>query len=264
MIKLSENLVPTIFRLITIFIVIKAIMVALLFVLPKSGVDKIVVSDLSLPYIRFDVKSAFFTTKIKKSKPKPQKPLYKLDNLELTGVYMESQKSGYVVFYDKKDKKQHILTIGEEYKGYKLDSLSKYKAIFSRDNKLYKLTFKKDSKVPIEIEDILEPDKPVRMVPKRLIKKYSTDFRAIWKNIAIKEVVKNGKITGFKINHIKKGSVFDELGLKKGDIIVEVNNKPMRSYKAAFDIYRNINKISDLNIKVLRDNEIKEFNYEVY
>jgi len=268
MIKLSDNTVSLVFRLIIIFVVIKAIMVGLLTVLPHTGVNKIIVPDVAPPYIRFNIKNAFYTTnsKTKKDPIKPKTPLYKIDNMELTGIYMESEKSGFVVFYDKKDKKQHILSVGEAYKGYKLDSLSKYEAIFIRNSKRYRLSFKNDSSIPVKPESLTQivEDEPVRLVPKKLVKKYSTDFKAIWKDISIKEIIKHGKIAGFRVQSIKKNSVFDQLGLQKGDIIIEVNDKPIKTYKAAFDIYQNITKYTDLKIKILRNGMEKEFNYEIY
>ena len=268
MTKHFENIVPLVFRLLVIFAIIKAVMTVLLVTLPHTGVDKIRVPDVTPPYVRFNVKNAFYVTdsKIKKAPVKPKKPLYKIDNMELTGIYMESKKSGYVVFYDKKDKKQHILSIDERYKGYRLDSLSKYEAIFVRNGKRYRLSFKSDSSIPIEPESLVQTteDEPIRLVPKKLVKKYRTDFNAIWKDISIKEIVRYGKISGFKIQSIKKGSVFDQLGLQKEDIIIEVNDKPIKTYKAAFDIYRNITKYSDLKIKILRNGIEKEFNYEIY
>jgi len=243
-------------------------MVGVLITLPYTGVNKITVPDVAPPYIRFNIKNAFYTTnsKTKEELVKSKKPLYKIDNMELTGIYMESKQSGYVVFYDKKDKKQHILSVGEVYKGYKLDHLSKYEAIFVRNGKRYRLSFKNNSSIPIEPESLAQipEEEPVRLVPKKLVKKYSTDFKAIWKDISIKEIIKHGKIAGFRIQSVKKGSVFDQLGLQKGDIIIEVNDKPIKTYKAAFDIYQNITKYTDIKIKILRNGMEKEFNYEIY
>jgi len=266
MIKFSKNILSTIFKLFIVFIVIKAFMVGLLFFLPHTGVEKSEMPDVSPPYVRFNTNAFYKKEARKKRAIKPKEPLYKIDNMELTGIYMESNERGYVVFYDKKDKKQHILSISEEYKGYRLDRLSKYQAIFTRDGKSYKLTFKKDNSIPIDKSPdvFIDEDEPIRMVPAKLINKYRRDFKAIWKNISINEVVKNGKIIGFKIYDIKKNSVFDQLGLKKGDVIIEVNEKPMNSYKAAFDIYQNISKYRDLKIKILRNGAEKEFYYEVY
>jgi general secretion pathway protein C len=270
MIKLSENSISLIFRLIIIFVVIKAIMVGVLITLPHTGINKITTPDVTPPYVRFNIKNAFYTTnsKIKKESVQIKQPLYKIDNMELTGIYMESKKSGFVVFYDKSDKEQHILSVGETYKGYQLDSISKNEAIFIRNNQHYRLSFKEDSSIPAETKQNIQIDdteeEPVRLVPKNLVKKYSTDFKAIWKDIAIKEIIKHGKIAGFKIQSVKKGSAFAQLGLQKGDIIIEVNDKPIKTYKAAFDIYRNINKYRDLKIKILRNGIEKEFNYEIY
>ena len=57
--------------------------------------------------------------------------------------------------------------------------------------------------------------------------------------------------------------MFDKLGIKKSDIIVNINNQELKSYKDAFRVYNKLNKTSLLNIKVLRDNKIVELEYEI-
>ena len=81
--------------------------------------------------------------------------------------------------------------------------------------------------------------------------------------IAINEVMKNGKIKGFKIMRIDKNSKFATLGLQKGDVIIKANNVDLTSYKAVMDIYKNINKLSELDLVFLRNNTEKELVYEI-
>ena len=270
MIKFSEKMLTQLFRLIIIFAIIKVSMVALLSTLPRTSIDKVTVPDVTLPYLRFDVKNAFYIhneNRIKKP-TKPQEPLYKIDNMELTGIYRESETNGFIVFYDKRDRKQHILSVGEVYKGYRLEKITPQEGIFVRNNKRYRLSFKNNLKKSVQSDNVTKiekyEDEPARIVPKTLVTKYTSDFKAIWKDISIKEEIKNGKIDGFKIRSIKRGSVFEELGLKKGDIIIAVNDKPIKTYKAAFDIYQNILKYSDIKIKILRNGVEKEFEYEIH
>jgi type II secretion system protein C len=103
----------------------------------------------------------------------------------------------------------------------------------------------------------------LKTVNKKDISYFATNPREIWKNISIKEVYNGKKIDGFKVMWIKPGSKFAQLGLKKGDIIIKANNKRLTSYKDAIDIYTNISRLKEVQITVLRDNDEKEFIYEI-
>jgi len=88
---------------------------------------------------------------------------------------------------------------------------------------------------------------------------YTTQMPIKHKNVEQKD----GKIDGFKINRIANKSIFKELGLRKGDIIKGVNNIILKSYADAFKLYKNINKIDNLNFTILRDNQIMEMEYDI-
>ena len=85
----------------------------------------------------------------------------------------------------------------------------------------------------------------------------------LWKDIAISEVKKGKKIEGFKVTRINKDSKMALLGLQKGDLIVKVNNIALKSYKAAMDIYAKIDKMTTIQIVVIRNNQEKELIYEI-
>ena len=57
--------------------------------------------------------------------------------------------------------------------------------------------------------------------------------------------------------------MFDNLGLKTGDIITKVNNVKLNNYSKAFKIYKNMRNIKHLNIEILRNNRRMELNYEI-
>ncbi len=53
-------------------------------------------------------------------------------------------------------------------------------------------------------------------IERKLLSSYTNDVDKIWKNIGIEEHKSGGKLDGFKVNFVKKGSVFEKLGLKRG------------------------------------------------
>lgn len=75
---------------------------------------------------------------------------------------------------------------------------------------------------------------------------------------------RNGKIDGFKVLSVKQNSIFAQLGLLKGDIIMAVNNQPLKSYADAFKVYDNIGDFDSLKLDIIRNKQKKELEYEVF
>jgi type II secretory pathway component PulC len=112
------------------------------------------------------------------------------------------------------------------------------------------------------VEEVFE--KGVKVVSRKTIKSYADDPKKIWKDIVlIASKDKYGKMKGFKVTRIRINSEMSSLGLKQDDIIIRVNNIDMKSYKDAISIYNDIDKISAIEIIVLRNNIEKELVYGI-
>jgi general secretion pathway protein C len=83
------------------------------------------------------------------------------------------------------------------------------------------------------------------------------------KNIGIKEIKNGNDLQGFSIAFIRKGSLFEKLGVKRGDVIKAINGETIDSYEAAFNVYKNISNIDNLTLVIERDKEEMELEYEV-
>ena len=245
--------------------------------LPSKKNEVIEKSSNILEYKRFAIQSGFSKKKkkkevVKKSKPKEQEYQF-LSNMTLLAIYDMGDENGFVTIEEKGKKKTHILSIGEDFKGYKLIKVYAKYAIFSKNSKEFRLFLindtaikysttkeQKDSEIEKNIK-IVDDDKII--VKRDYVNSYIKDIRKIWNNISIAENMSGGRIDGFKITKIKKGSAFEKLGLKENDIIKSVNNVELKSYNDAFKLYRQFNKTKALNIKILRDNLEVEINYEI-
>ncbi len=72
---------------------------------------------------------------------------------------------------------------------------------------------------------------------------------------------KDGKIIGFKVIGVKPNSFVYKMGIRRGDIILSVNNYPIRSMEEAFSAFERLKNSSEINIKLLRNGKITTLSY---
>lgn len=201
----------------------------------------------SYDFFAIDLVHLFFPRASHISPPPLQ--TYKL-SIKLKAVYRNG-KRGFIIIED--GGKTHFVDLGKSYKGYKLIAIYPDSAIFQKDGKKYKIEFSKEKNTR---NFTYEPYRQV--LPKKTFIKYKNDLNAIFRNIGI---VKDTQ--GYRITYVKKGSIFDRLGLKKGDILIEVNGRILNNDADAWDLYKNADKFDHYEVIILRNNQKKVLEYEV-
>ncbi|MSQ00711.1 MAG: hypothetical protein EXR71_02335 [Myxococcales bacterium] len=73
----------------------------------------------------------------------------------------------------------------------------------------------------------------------------------------------DGKIIGFRLSGIRKGSVFDKLGIKNGDVVHNVNGQSLTSMETALGAYGTLQNERAFNFEVTRRNQKMTIDYEV-
>lgn len=268
---LNKNNIKKIILVLFIFAFAKFLGLIAFYFLPKYGKEKAKEQDIAIEFKKYKIEQAFGLIKAQDlPAPKVQKNILKIDNLILLALYHDQQ-DGIIMFVENTPNSQtQILQKDESYKGYKLIKVEPTRAIFQRDGVQYYLSFK-DVATPgggLPTAEIIKPaierlTDSKATVSRDEIHKYTSNMQEIWNNIAIREVMTDGKINGFKVLAVKSGSVFDELGLKKGDVIMNVNNETLSSYADAFSIYDNIDKYESIKLEIIRNNQKRELEYEI-
>ncbi len=246
--------------------------------LPGEGVELSIKKSYRAEYQRVDFKNMLIKSKLTQAEQSAQAnakanaktKAYGISYLILKGLY-GSRFNGFAILAKKEaPKKTTIVGIGEVYVGYKLKEIELRQVIFTKSGKEYVLVLEdKVSKSSSKVSRVSKvrrggDDSAPRSVTKADINVYSKNPSKIWKEIAIAPLKKDGKIVGFKVNRIKKGSKMAELGLKKGDIIIEANNIKLKSFRDALALYKKIDKIKTISLVILRNNEEKEIIYEIH
>ena len=102
-----------------------------------------------------------------------------------------------------------------------------------------------------------------KRIDRSLIREYSENPEKIWKNIGLYEVKNEGKLDGFKVRFVRRGSPFEKLGLKRGDVIKSINGEPIVDYATPMRMLKSADSIDDLSLTIERNHEEQELKYEV-
>ena len=209
-------------------------------------------------------------------KPKP-KIAGSIRDIKLLGIYHSPSQTVVTVSYKGKSK---VLAKGEAVNGFVLEGAGSGYALFVKGGKTYRVDLleKKDGssyKVSVP-EHRSAPSAPAaapageivdagdhKIVDKSLLEHYTAHVDEIYKNIGIKDVKKGGRIEGFRVTFVKRGSPFAKLGLRRGDVLKAVNGQPLTSYKAAFDAYKSVRDAAGLTLTIQRGNKEMELEYEI-
>ncbi len=189
----------------------------------------------------------------------------RIKDIKLKGTYLENENS-FIVIED------HLGTTflhkGEKYVGYTLIEIYDNRAVFDKNGVHYDVVIDEESRnkrafskgstnAKESAQEGMEPFEPVT-ISHQEVESYIKNPNKIWKNIRIQEIRKNGRIDGFRVNYVKKGSFFDISGLKSGDVIKGIDGNEIKSLSDVMKYYNNINNLDGLTLSILRgDSEIE-------
>ena len=208
----------------------------------------------------------------------PTKSEGSIKEITLLAIYNASDISVVTVLYKKKSK---VLGTGDRVNGFTLEGAGKDFAMFSKDNKNYKVLLHKKNKSSSNASSIRSvPSSTVKrkekkelgevtnegtakIIDRSLLEHYANNMDDIYKNIGISEMKEGKNLKGFKVNFVRKNSPFAKLGIRRDDIIKSINGKEINSYNAAFSTYKNIKNIDNLSLVIIRGKEEMELEYEI-
>lgn len=71
-----------------------------------------------------------------------------------------------------------------------------------------------------------------------------------------------GRVSGMKILSVKQGSIFDKLGLQRGDILKRINGLEL-DVKRGFEIFNQLKNEAQLTVDLVREGQNETFEYEI-
>jgi type II secretion system protein C len=248
-------------KVLIILIIAKAVSLIMLWLLPGEGVDFRQQQSMMPSYHRYSLSSMIMSPKTPGASKTVAGP--SISNMVIKGLYRKKTGGFVIVALKSAQADTKVIGIGEKFRDYTLTEILRDGAIFERNRQRFSLYLEKPKNLPAAAAPAADMETS-HQVSRSDIAHYAKNFDQIWKDISIVEVKKEGKIAGFKVTRINPGTPFAQLGLRKGDIIINANNKALTSYAQALEIYKNIDKLQAIELIVLRNNQEKELIYEIY
>jgi len=89
------------------------------------------------------------------------------------------------------------------------------------------------------------------------------NINQLMQQVRVRPHFKNGKPNGLILTHIRNNSIFNELGLKSGDIVKGVNGQEIESVDDALKFYNNLKSSASVQLQIERRGQEKSISYEI-
>jgi len=212
------------------------------------------------------------------AKPRPSTPRRDLiRDMHLVGVYLDPSRSIAVIT---KGSKSYLVSPGEKVLGYTLQELEPETAVLSKGGKSYRLELYRAKKSGAPSADRPRPRESAartpavtqnpeteeggtRTISRETLNKYTSDLDTIRKYIGLTPYKKDGSLRGFKVRYIRRGSDFEKLGLRRGDIITAINGEQIVDLSVPMELMRNLEGLEGLSLQIKRGKKELELDYEI-
>ena len=187
----------------------------------------------------------------------------KLGNLKLKACYVEKG-SEFVVLSE--GTKTLFIDLEKSYKGVKLIEVKRDSATFLKNGKYFELNLVQKKKVEKTLHKESMPsqsDDQYVSIKRDNINRYTKNPKQALRDIRFYEMKIDKKFVGLKLSFVRKGSLFDKLKLKKGDIIKTVNGNELNSALDLLPYYNLLENSTTLSIGFERDGDMREILYEI-
>lgn len=230
------------------------------------------------------------TEKVEKEPVEEVKPIETLEEtslqLSLHGTIAGDTASARAIILDQRKRSQDIYRVGDSVQEAQIRQILRGKVILRHGDKDEILTMVEgDDKAQAEPtvnsrrRPIRQNSSSVRTAPpdeananieevtipieKDVLQNSMNNLNDLMTQVRVRPYFRRGKPEGLIVSQIKSGSVFANLGLMNGDIIANVNGKPMSSPEEAFQFYNSLKSGENVNIEITRRGQKKMFTYDI-
>ncbi|MEE4365130.1 MAG: type II secretion system protein N [Desulfotignum sp.] len=198
----------------------------------------------------------------------PEKPLEKTNlQLALWGtVTAASENMSYAVIENKKTREQSLFQAGDEVEGATIRKIDRSRVIL-RVNGQDQILEVEITRTPSALSKsaLPEPQTAGPQTATSLQEQMETGIPALMKQARIRPFFSDGKPDGLLLYGIRNDSVFQQIGLRNGDIIRSINGSDTLSAQDAVTIYQSLDAsledISDIRFTILRRGKTQEIVY---
>ncbi|MCA1794052.1 MAG: type II secretion system protein N [Desulfotignum sp.] len=199
-----------------------------------------------------------------------KKPLEKTRlQLALWGtVTAASENTSYAVIENKKTREQSLFQVGDQVEGATIKRIDRSQVILrvNGQDQILEVDITLTPSSPTASKSALpQPQTQVSQTGSSLQEQADAGLPALMKQARIRPFFSDGKPDGLLLYGIRNDSVFQQIGLRNGDIIKSINDSQTLSAQDAVTIYQSLDAsledVSDIRFTILRRGKTQEILY---
>lgn len=181
--------------------------------------------------------------------------------LRLIGTASGNGDFDYAVIEEKGKKDQGLYRVGDEVSDATVVKILRGKVILRVNGKDEVLSMEEGSTVA-EKGTLKEPQAGGKIeVSKAEIDTAFQNMNEMLTQVRVRPYFSGGKPDGFMVSRIKRGSIFEKMGLKNGDVIRGVNGQSIESADKMLELYRSMTSGSEVTVDIKRRGKEEELRY---
>jgi len=181
--------------------------------------------------------------------------------LKLWGTGIQEPGGSFAVIEDSKEKKQNLYRPGDTIQNATLTKILREKVVLRIGAKDEILEMEKAAEAPGSTT--ASGPSNIARSSNLIIERSTVDEAAKDINSLMKQVLIRPHPDGLSVSGIKKDSIFSNMGLKNGDIIVGVDGRDIQSVDDALALYENLKSGSGASLKIKRRGRFETIEYTI-
>lgn len=205
--------------------------------------------------------------------------------LKLWGTVTGAEQVNFAIIEDATEKRQNLFRVGDQVKTAMVKQILRERVVLTVNGKDEALDIEKTvkpegaAKGPPAVEpseptpgtvqeepDLAEqPAEPAQEVTvgRQQVEGAIQNVNELMKQVRIRPHFTNGQPDGLSLSGIKPGSVFQDIGLKSGDVILGVDGQPIQSVDDALKFYTSLKDSKNVALQIRREGREETIKYSV-
>jgi general secretion pathway protein C len=201
-------------------------------------------------------------------------------NLKLLGTITDGKNDdGYAVIEDVQKRKQGLYRAGDAIVNAQIKAILRKKVVLSVDGKDEVLLMEEDKNKGKKDGGLRSPDASREFDPalpdeggeideavnidREKINNSLKNINQLMSQVKVRPHFKDGKPDGLLLSHVQQTSIFNEMGLKNGDIVKGVNGKEIQSVDDALKFYDSLKSSTAVEVQVERQGDMMTIGYQI-
>ena len=184
--------------------------------------------------------------------------------ISLLGTVTADEQNAFAVIEETDKRKQGLYRVGDSIQNATVKMILREKVVLRVGEKDEILTMEESA--ASRREKGRGPTQPAKggstiTVNRKELSDSLQNINKVLSQVRIRPHFKDGKSDGLAVSRIKAGSIFSKLGLRNGDIVQKINDKPINSPDDVLELYEKLKSGSQVSVEVTRKGQPKTMNY---